>query len=134
MRRAMDLFAKLRNRKILLIDDDEWIRDAMSLFFEDEGCDLIAFETAEEGIDAISTQRFDIMIVDYRLPGMDGLTFFERLNRTNQKSIKILITAYGDKEVSRKAKQVGVDDIIDKPFTTETIETVLLCLVEKGGL
>jgi len=129
----MDVFAKLRDLRILLIDDDEWIRDAMSLFFEDEGCNLVALETAEEGMDAIRKQAFDIIIVDYRLPGMDGLTFFEKMQKTDHKTIKILITAYGGKDVSLKAKQLGIDDVIDKPFTTETIEKVLFFLIERGG-
>ena len=45
----MNLFSKLKNMKILLIDDDEWIRDSMQLFFEGEGCHLLAIGTAEEG-------------------------------------------------------------------------------------
>jgi len=131
---TVDLFKKLRERKILLIDDDEWIRDSMHLFFEDEGCDLVALETAEEGITALAKQSFDIIIVDYRLPGIDGLSFFERIKNTCQQSIKILITAYGGKDVTLKAKQIGVHDIIDKPFTTETIEKSLCMLIGKGGI
>ncbi|UCE54427.1 MAG: response regulator transcription factor [Desulfobacterales bacterium] len=46
----MDVFDKLRTMKILLIDDDEWIRDSLSIFFEAEGCQLMVFETAEEGL------------------------------------------------------------------------------------
>ena len=45
----MDLFSKLKKMRILLIDDDEWIRDSLSLYFEGEGCHLLALETAEEG-------------------------------------------------------------------------------------
>ena len=43
----MDLFGKLKEMTILLIDDDEWIRDSLTLFFEGEGCHLVALETAE---------------------------------------------------------------------------------------
>jgi len=56
----MDLFSRLKNMKIMLIDDDEWIRDAMRLFLEDEGCALTAVETAEEAIaaDIYSVKRW----------------------------------------------------------------------------
>ena len=55
----MDLFSKLKEMKILLIDDDEWIRDSMSIFFESEGCYLLALETAEEGIEELKKEVFD---------------------------------------------------------------------------
>ena len=62
----MNLYKKLRNMKMLLIDDDAWIRDSLSIFFESEGCHLKALETAEEGLKALKKQPYDIIIVDYR--------------------------------------------------------------------
>jgi CheY-like chemotaxis protein len=68
----MDLFDKLRPMKIFLVDDDKWIRDSLSLFFEGEGCHLMTYETAEEALEALEEGPV-IFIVDYKLPGMDGL-------------------------------------------------------------
>lgn len=45
----MDLYKKLRDMHLLLIDDDEWIRESLRLYFENEGCNIVALETAEEG-------------------------------------------------------------------------------------
>ena len=45
----MDTLNKIEDVEILLVDDDEWIRDSLSLFFEAEGCELLTYETAEEG-------------------------------------------------------------------------------------
>ena len=100
----MNLFKKLKNRKILLIDDDEWIRDSMTLFFEGEECCLLAFETAEEGLNEINNCVFDIIIADYALPGINGLEFFKKIQKTCRNAIKILITAYGTDEVLLLAK------------------------------
>jgi len=91
----MELFSKLKEMKILLIDDDEWIRDSMRLFFEGEGCHLLALKTAEEGLEALKSKTYDIIIVDYRLPGMDGLKFPKLIQGSNPNAKKILITAYG---------------------------------------
>jgi len=121
----MNLFAKLKKMKILLIDDNEWIRDSMTVFLENEGCSLLALETAEEAIDTIEKNHYDIIISDYRLPNMNGLEFFEIIQQTCRESFKILITAYGTKDVFSKAKQLGVHDIIEKPFKTENIEASL---------
>jgi DNA-binding response OmpR family regulator len=80
--------------KILLVDDDEWIRDSLGLFFEAEGCDMLAFETAEEGMEAVKKQAYDIVISDYKLPAMDGLEFLRRvkgLKKNNRMYLRFLL-------------------------------------------
>jgi CheY-like chemotaxis protein len=118
--------------KVLLIDDDEWIRDSLSLFLESEGCSLVALETAEEGLAEIKNQSYDIIIADYRLPGMNGLEFLKRADGTNpdRKLIKILITAYGNDRVLSEVNKLGIHDFIAKPFSTKTIEASLSKLLE----
>lgn len=128
----MDLFNKLKNMKILLIDDDEWIRDSLSLFFEGEGCQLKALETAEEGLKILKNENYDIIIADYRLPVMDGIELLKRIQGHNSNAFKILITAYGSKELLSKAKEAGIHDFIEKPFTSETIEESLSNLIKKS--
>ncbi len=127
----MDLFRKLKDLKILLIDDDEWIRDSLSLFFEAEGCHLLALETAEKGMEALKRESYEIIIADYRLPGMDGLEFFKQIQETNQDTMKILITAYRNEEVVSKGTRIGIQDFIEKPFTSEEIETSLSRWIKK---
>ena len=126
----MKLFIKLRQMKILLIDDDEWIRDSLGLYFEGEGCHLLALETAEEGVEALKKQDYDIVMVDYRLPGMDGLEFLKRIQKTQPHALKVLITAYKSEGVVSEALKIGVQDFIEKPFTTKTIEESLTRLIE----
>ncbi len=125
----MNLFDELRQMKILLIDDDEWIRDSLRLFFEAEGCHLTTLETAEEAVDALRKQGFDIIITDYKLPGMDGLDFLELIQEPGVRAIKILITAYKSKEVIEQAVGYGVQAFIEKPFTSDIIEGTLASLI-----
>ena len=127
----MELYSKLRDMKILLIDDDEWIRDSLTIFLDSEGCHLTAFETAEEAIRAIEKDHYDIVISDYKLPGMDGIEFFKSLERSHPHAIKIIITAYGNEAVASEARRIGINDFIEKPFTTQTIERSLCCLIEE---
>jgi DNA-binding NtrC family response regulator len=117
----MDLFSKIREMKIFLIDDDEWIRDSLRIFFETEGCRVLALETAEEGLSAIRDQAFDIIIVDYKLPGLNGIEFLKRINKTQPEAIKILITAYRNKNVVSEARKLKIQGLIEKPFTSDTI-------------
>lgn len=127
----MDLFSKLKEKKILLIDDDEWIRDSLSIFFENEGCHLMAVETAEEGLELLKKQSCEIIITDYRLPGMDGLEFLKQIQGTHPHAMKILVTAYGSNDVISEAMRIGIQDIINKPFTTENIKDSLSRLIKK---
>jgi CheY-like chemotaxis protein len=124
----MDIFSKLRNMKILLIDDDEWIRDSLSIFFEAEGCRIVSVETAEEGLEALRSQEYDIIITDYKLPGMDGIEFLKQIQTSQQNAKKIMITAYKSEALVREAKKAGVQHLIAKPFTSDTIEASLTFL------
>jgi len=127
----MELYNKLKEMKIVLVDDDELIRDSLGLFLESEGCQLQAFATAEEGLEAFKRQPYDLIIADYRLPGMDGLEFFRKIKGLSSYALKILITAYGSEEVFSEARDIGVEDIIEKPFTSKTLEDSLATLIEK---
>ena len=130
----MNLFNKLRQMKILLIDDDEWIRDSLQQFFEAEGCHLTALETAEEAVEELKKQNFDIIITDFKLPGMDGVDFLELIKESSAGVIKILITAYGSKELVAQAGRHGVQAFIEKPFTSEIIEGTLSSLIERNNI
>jgi DNA-binding NtrC family response regulator len=116
---------------ILLIDDDEWIRDAMRIFFETESCKIIALETAEEALNMISQQEYDIVICDYKLPGLNGLTLLKEVRQTQPNALTVLITAYKTDALVSEAKKTGVHGFIAKPFTSETIETALSHLIAK---
>ena len=126
----MNVFNMLRTRNILLIDDDEWIRDSLGIFFENEGCHLKALENAEEALKLVDGEPYEIVIADYKLPGMTGLDFFKRIQATHPNIQRILITAYRKDEVTIEARKIGVDEIIDKPFTTGTIEECLSQMVK----
>jgi DNA-binding NtrC family response regulator len=129
----MDIFSRIKNMKILLVDDDEWIRDSLSLFFEAEGCNLLAFETAEEGMEAVKQQAYDIVISDFKLPGMDGLEFLRRVKEKQPMAFEVLITAYANCEILKEAKEIGVKDVIPKPFTSEDVEASLARVIENGA-
>ena len=121
----MNVFSRLKNMNILLIDDDEWIRDSMRIFFETEGCQITAIETAEEAFEMIQRQDYDIVICDYKLPGLHGLTFLKEVRQAKPDALTILITAYKTADLVTEAKKIGVHAFIAKPFNSETIEATL---------
>jgi DNA-binding NtrC family response regulator len=127
----MNILSTLQNMKILLVDDDEWIRDSLCLLLEAEGCELLALETAEEGLKALEYRNYDIIISDYKLPGMDGLEFLRQIQVSHPSAVKILITAYMNESLVSEGRKIGVQDFIAKPFSSETIEASLARLAVK---
>lgn len=126
----MNFFPELKNLKVLLVDEDEWIRHSLSLFFEGEGCHITALETAEEGMEAIKKQEFDIIITAYRLSDMDGLEFLRLIRGVCPKAKRILVTAYGNEDVVTSARAIGIREFIRKPLTSSALEASLKRMVE----
>jgi len=127
----MDLFARLQGMKVLLVEDDQWIRDSLRRFFANENCVLMAVESGEDALEVIKGNGCDIIIADYRLPGMNGLEFLKRAQDINARVKKILLTAYMTEAVISEAFRLGVHEFIEKPFSTEDLEEALTRVLEK---
>jgi DNA-binding response OmpR family regulator len=121
----MDLYELLRNRKILLVVDDPWIRDSLGQFLRDKGCRVVALEGAPSGIFVLETNRFDIVICDHGPPKLDGLAYIALARRALPDAILILLTGDRAEAVRPEAERAGVDEIIGKPFTVETMERTI---------
>ena len=91
---------------------------------------MLALETAESAMEVIKKERYDIILCDHWLQGMNGLEFFKRIQRSLPNTIKILTLSYRDEEVVSEAKKIGIKGFIEKPFTTKTIKETLSRLIE----
>jgi len=129
----MNYFNRLKSIKTLLVDDDEFIRDSLSIAFTNKGCFLETAENAEEGLLALKKERFDIIISDLRLPGKDGLEFFKSVRNSQPDSLCVLITAYRDKFISSEISAMGIHDFIEKPFSVGALVKSLVSLVTSRG-
>ena len=107
----------ISNKNILLVDSSKRIRDALSLFFEFEECDFLAVETPEEALIALRSFNYDIIVADYNLPGLNGLEFLNRVKANFPDTIEILTTSFADRKLIEDAKEAGIRDVIQKPFS-----------------
>lgn len=131
----MSYFNQLKEFKTLLVDDDEFIRDSLRLAFNTQGCFLQTAETAEEGMQAIQKESFDLIISDLRLPGKDGLEFLRAARSYQPETLCVLITAYGGKHIFSDASALGIHEFIEKPFTIESfIQSLALLIDDQDGL
>ncbi len=127
----MDPFHKLTQMKTLLVDDDPLIRDALHMAFMNKGCFLQVAQTAEEGLQALEKENFDIIISDFRLPGVDGLEFFKQVVASYPNTVNVLISAYGDVDPVSRAFDIGVHGFIEKPFSIMKLVDSLNQQIEK---
>jgi DNA-binding NtrC family response regulator len=127
----MKQFLKLKKMKTLLIDDNVIVRDTLQAIFSQMGCSLKAYETAEEGLQALEKERYDIIISDLKLPGIDGVEFFKRAICSHPDTVRILISGYGDQSTVSEAFEIGVHAFIKKPFSLTIFLEQLMPYVEK---
>lgn len=102
--------------KILLIDDDEGLLHFLSRFFLRKGFEVTAFANARTAIDAISRQNFDLVMLDYKMPELNGLDALEEIKKIDAKTPVILMTAYGTTDLAIEAMKRGAYDYLVKPF------------------
>ena len=130
----MNLRLRREGAKVLLVDDDERIRDSLRLFFEDQGCSFMAVGSSERALEELARQSFDVIILDYKLPGMNGLELLGRIPETQRAAAKIFTTAYNSKGLFAQAREAGAVDFIQKPLTAEKIEDCLARIDHWSGI
>lgn len=103
--------------RLLLIDDDKAIQRNLVLFLEDEGMQVTAALSGEEGIDILKSHVFDVAIVDMRLPGMDGNEFIFKAYSFWPEMKYVIHTGSVDYVLSRQMEKIGLkkEDIFLKP-------------------
>lgn len=120
--------------KILLIDDDADTLSAISTCFpwSDMGLQLIGTENnGTEGLMSIIQYRPDIVIIDIRMPGMDGLSVIQKSIDQGVESFFIIISAYGDFEYAQTALRLSVCEFLLKPFSPYDLEEALRKVIKK---
>lgn len=122
------------NGTVFLVDDDSQLRKAMRQTLELEGMNVTAFPRAEQALESLSEDFDGVVITDVRMPGMDGLQFFARLQQIDPDLPVILITGHGDVPMAVTALQNGAYDFITKPFPAERMVESARRALEKRRL
>jgi two-component system nitrogen regulation response regulator GlnG len=103
-------------KKVLIIDDEEAVCWALQRALTDEGYAVTVAPSAEEGLKCARESRSDAVILDVRLPGMDGLTALGRLRQLTDDAPVIVVTAFGNLDTAVRAVEGGAFDYLAKPF------------------
>lgn len=116
--------------KVLVIDDERPIRETLDMFLQEKGYEVITAESGEQGLESVQAESPDIVLLDVRLPGMDGLEVLRQINESSSPASVIMITAHHDMDIAIRAVKLGAYDCIHKPLDVEELEVTLNKVVE----
>jgi nitrogen regulation protein NR(I) len=117
---------------ILIIDDDDQLRVSFERLLGEEGYRVLTAASGEAGVRMVGEELPDLVVLDIRLPGMNGLETFERIHRIEQKLPVIIMTAFGTTETAIEATKMGAFDYVLKPFDIPKMLTAIRQALETG--
>ncbi len=104
---------------ILIVDDEEGIRQSLKGVLEDEGYKVAAVGSGENCLDTLRRRSFDVILLDIWLPGMDGLETLEKIREAEDAPEIIIISGHGTIETAVRATKLGAFDFLEKPLSLE---------------
>lgn len=114
---------------ILVIDDEKSVRDLVSIIISSRGYNVVSAADAVEGMKLVASLRPDLVLMDYMMPGVDGLTALGQMRAEYPDTYVIMFTGKGNEEIAVALMKAGASDYILKPFNNQNmvdrIETVL---------
>lgn len=116
---------------VYIVDDDEAVRDSLSLLLEASGFTARSFASARELLAAASSLRPGVVISDIQMPEMDGLQLQQRLNELRCSFPLIVMTGHGDVPLAVQALKAGALDFIEKPFAADAILNVAVAALDR---
>jgi two-component system response regulator HydG len=107
--------------RMLIVDDEPIVRDSLGKWFAEEGYEVAAAESASEALRRMADGRWDLALVDIKMPGVDGIELLNRLRDVDPNLIIIIMTGYASVETAVAALKNGAYDYVTKPFDPDDI-------------
>jgi DNA-binding NtrC family response regulator len=115
----------LMSKSILIVEDEETLRESIKRIFMKEGFSVDAAESAEQGLALVESNAYDVIISDIILPGMDGIEMLTKVRDQLPDQIVIMVTAYASLDTSVRALRAGAYDYIMKPIIHDEIKQLV---------
>lgn len=112
-------------RVILIVDDEEGLREGLGKLLEDEGYVVLCAETGEEALDVLQQSRIDLVLTDMRMPGMDGIELLKKIRERYGDLGVIILTGYGQIESYIEAMNFGAIEYVSKPFKIKELKFIV---------
>jgi len=117
--------------KLLFVDDEKGITDALKSFFETRGFAIFTADSGEKAIELVKENSPDIVFLDIRMRGMNGINTLAEIKKIDNKIKVIMLSIHEEKEIVDKAMAFGADEYITKPFKVDYLEKVVLKKIQE---
>jgi two-component system NtrC family response regulator len=108
--------------RILVVDDDASLRRVLEYNLAEEGYEVTAAGSGEEALSLLERERFDLVVTDIKMPGMDGMDLLRRVKDSSPDTQVVMITAFGTIEMAVEAMKAGAFEYITKPFNRDELK------------
>jgi two-component system response regulator PilR (NtrC family) len=120
--------------KILVADDEQSMREFLDIMLKKEGYKVSLASNGEEVSKLVENDLFDLVLLDIRMPKLDGISALKKIKAHTPETTVIMITAYASADTAIKAMKEGAYDYITKPFKVEEIKLIIKNALEKKNL
>jgi two-component system response regulator PilR (NtrC family) len=117
--------------RILVVDDEQSMREFLEIFFRREGFDVVTTGDVDAALVAVESDDFDVVISDVRMPGRTGLDLLQVVKQISPETVVIMITAFATTETAIAAMKQGAYDYVTKPFKVDELRLVVEKALEK---
>ncbi len=114
-----------RKISILIVDDEESVRDSLYNWFIEDGYRVECAENARKALSMLESESIDIILADIKMPGMDGLEMLKRIKALNKEAIVIMMTAFATVTTAVEALKDGAFDYVTKPFDPDDLSHLI---------
>ena len=118
-------------QRVLLVDDETDYLEAMAFRMTARGMNVVTASSAQEAIEQVEKERFDAIVLDYQLPGIDGLNLLKQIRASRPDSRVILLTGYATPQKRTEAMDMGAVELFEKPLDLRILSKKLSELKEK---
>jgi two-component system nitrogen regulation response regulator NtrX len=124
----------LTKRRILVIDDEGAIRDSLKMILEYEDYQFVGAASGQDGLAAVQRERPDAVLLDIKMPGMDGMEVLRKLHAVDESLPVIMISGHGSTATTVEAIKSGAVDYFEKPLSTERVIVTLRNVLKQSEL
>ena len=130
-RRPLESLQPMPKSRILVVDDEAAIRDSLKMTLEYEGYEFLSAATGQEGLALIERESPDLVLLDVKMPGMDGLEVLDRIRALNDALPVVVVSGHGTISTAVEATKKGAFDFIEKPFASDRVLVSLRALDQR---
>lgn len=120
--------------KILVVDDEQGLRDVLSIMLKRAGYAVTIAMDGEEAIELLNKEIFDLVITDLKMPKVDGMEVLRAVKSTSPETVVLIITAFASADSAVEAMKQGAYDYLTKPFQVDEVQLIVRNALEKRRL